>query len=155
MCCPSPAVHGHQCVTRTLPRVSLRSIWLSGTSWCDTQLLNGSFTRAPCEMFSTCSTPPTSLPFMFRTDKLQDRGTARSWGVKGSGSGEDPCFLGESFSCLREVQSYFGGLEAIFALPRIPLTPVSFPDSFTPQPAPQSVLELIYMHITLEFLNLR
>lgn len=34
------------------------------------------------------------------------------------------------------------------------LFPVSSPDSFTPQPVPQWVLEIIYMHIALEFLNL-
>lgn len=34
------------------------------------------------------------------------------------------------------------------------LFPVSSPDSFAPQPVPQSVLEIIYMHIALEFVNL-
>ena len=84
-------------------------------------------------------------------------------------------YLMESFSFLREVLSsvLVGGHRLVFpssfgfflCSPGVTsweyllfqgfFCPLSLlPDSSTPQPVPQSILELIYMHSTLEFLNI-
>lgn len=112
-----------------------------------------------------------SLPSCSGVANLQDGGAARRSGGAGVVGKERNLVFLKSFSCLREALSYRwvscfsfsllplpvksqNNFHELLALPSARLPPLSSPDSFTLQPVPQSVLDLIHVHIALEFLNL-